>query len=170
MSGRELDSVAVLVMAPLLGADLSYVAIDPRVVVLDGNAAFAGEVRDEHPNGPAPTVEIPKAERARLLGEADVLVVGYPVPSFVIDRAPRLRWVHHTQAGVSNLHRSDLWSSDVMLTSGRGTVSARAIAEYAVAVALFAAAGSTRQPARSATADSRAAATTCARLSGRRWA
>ena len=35
--------------------------------------------------------------------------------------APRLRWAHHTQAGVSNLHRSDLWSSDVVLTSGRLT-------------------------------------------------
>jgi phosphoglycerate dehydrogenase-like enzyme len=52
-----------------------------------------------------------------------------------------LRWAHHTQAGVSNLHRSDLWTSDVTLTSTRGSVSARAIAEYAVAAAMFAARG-----------------------------
>ncbi|HEV7687913.1 MAG TPA: NAD(P)-dependent oxidoreductase, partial [Acidimicrobiia bacterium] len=46
-----------------------------------------------------------------------------------------------TQAGVSNLHRSDLWTSEVMLTSGRGEVSARAIAEYAIAAVLFSARG-----------------------------
>ena len=141
MSERGVDSVTVLVMAPGLGTDLSYVSIDPRVVVLDGNAAFASEVHDEHPHGPAPPVDISKAERDRLLGQADVLVVGYPVPRFIINRAPRLRWVHHTQAGVSNLHGTDLWSSDILVTSGRGSVSARAIAEYAVASALFVARG-----------------------------
>ena len=49
VSERESDSVTVLVMAPWLGADLSYVAIDPRVVVVDGNAALASELHDEDP-------------------------------------------------------------------------------------------------------------------------
>lgn len=128
-------------MAPGLGADLSFVAIDPRVVVLDGNAAFTSELYDEDPDGRAAAVEVSRVERDHLLGQADVLVVGYPVLRSVAARAPRLRWAHHTQAGVSNLHRSDLWSSDIMLTSGRGAVSARAIAEYAVAAAMFAARG-----------------------------
>ena len=141
MSERESDSVTVLVMAPWLGADLSYVAIDPRVVVVDGNAAFASELHDETPDGRAPAVEVPRAERDRLLGEAEVILVGYPVPRSIVGRAPRLRWAHHTQAGVSNLHRSDLWTSDVTLTSGRGTVAARAIAEYALAAAMFVARG-----------------------------
>lgn len=128
-------------MAPGLGADLSYAAVDPRVVVLDGNAAFASELHDEDPGGRAPAVEVPRGERDRLLAAADVLVMGYPVLRSVAARAPRLRWAHHTQAGVSNLHRSDLWASDVTLTSGRGVVSARAIAEYAVAAAMFSARG-----------------------------
>jgi phosphoglycerate dehydrogenase-like enzyme len=133
--------VTVLVMAPWLGADLSYAAVDPRVIVVDGNAALASELHDENPDGRAPAVEVTRDERDRLLAEADVLVIGYPVPRSVAGRAPRLRWAHHTQAGVSNLHRSDLWSSDVTLTSGRGAVAARAIAEYAVAAAMFVARG-----------------------------
>ena len=141
MSERDADSVTVLVMAPWLGADLSYVAIDPTVVVVDGNAALASELYDEDPDGRAPAVEVPREERDRMLGEADVILVGYPVPRSLAARAPRLQWAHHTQAGVSNLHRSDLWVSDITLTSGRGTVAARAIAEYAVAAAMFVARG-----------------------------
>jgi phosphoglycerate dehydrogenase-like enzyme len=141
MSQRGSASLTVLVMAPVLGADLSYAAIDPEVVVVDGSAAFASEIYDENPHGRPPAVEVSRTERDGLLGEADVLVVGYPVPRSIAGRAPRLRWAHHTQAGVSNLLRSDLWSSDVTLTSGRGAVSARAIAEYAVAAAMFVARG-----------------------------
>jgi glyoxylate/hydroxypyruvate reductase len=141
VSGRDSESVTVLVMAPWLGGDLSYVAIDPRVVVLDGNAAFASELHDEDPDGRAPKAPVSREARDRLLSEADVLVIGYPVLRSLAARAPRLRWAHHTQAGVSNVHRSDLWSSDVTLTTGRGTVAARAIAEYAVAAAMFVARG-----------------------------
>jgi phosphoglycerate dehydrogenase-like enzyme len=110
--------------------------------VLDGNAAVASELHDEDPDDrPAPPAAVPREERDRLLAEAEVLVVGYPVPRKIAARAPHLRWAHHTQAGVSNLLRSDLWSSDVTLTSTRGSVSARAIAEWAIAAVLFAARG-----------------------------
>ncbi len=98
-------------------------------------------MHDDDPGGRAPEVEVPREERDHLLGRAEVLVIGYPVPRSIAGRAPRLRWAHHTQAGVSNLVRSDLWSSTVTLTSGRGTVSARAIAEYAIAAVLFSARG-----------------------------
>ena len=50
-------------------------------------------------------------------------------------RAPRLAWAHHTQAGVSNLLGSDLWTSPVTLTTSRGMVGATAIAEYVMAAA-----------------------------------
>ena len=49
--------------------------------------------------------------------------------------SPRLTWAHHTQAGVSNLAGTDLWDSQVTLTSSRGAVAATAIAEYALAAA-----------------------------------
>ncbi len=118
-----MDVVNVVVMAPALGPDLSYISsVDPRVRVIDANQADG-------------------AALDAALGVADVLLVGFPVPSLVAARAPRLVWVHHTQAGVSNLHSSDLWTSGVTLTSSRGVMTAGAIAEYVVAAAAFFARG-----------------------------
>ncbi|MBO0834232.1 MAG: D-2-hydroxyacid dehydrogenase [Actinobacteria bacterium] len=118
-----MDVVNVVVMAPALGPDLSYAsAVDQRVRVIDANHA-AG------------------AELDAALGVADVLLVGYPVPSVLAGKAPHLAWAHHTQAGVSNLHDTDLWTSGVTLTSSRGVMAAGAIAEYVIAAAAFFARG-----------------------------
>jgi phosphoglycerate dehydrogenase-like enzyme len=118
-----MDVVNVVVMASILGPDLSFVStVDPRVRVIDANKAD-GEELDA------------------ALGIADVLLIGYPVPSLVVARAPHLVWAHHSQAGASNLHDSDLWTSGVTLTSSRGVVAASAIAEYVVAAAAFFARG-----------------------------
>jgi D-2-hydroxyacid dehydrogenase (NADP+) len=118
-----MDVVNVVVRAPALGADLSYVsAVDPRVTVIDANRAD-------------------REELDAALGVAHVLLVGYPVPPLIVAKAPRLTWAHHTQAGVSNLHACDLWTSGVTLTSSRGEMSASAIAEYVVAAAAFFARG-----------------------------
>jgi len=48
-------------------------------------------------------------------------------------RAPRLKWFHQRQAGASNLLGSDLWGSDVVVTTSRGVANPLPIAEYAVA-------------------------------------
>lgn len=139
------EQVKVLVMAPQLGADLGYVAaVDPRIEVLDGNAAFAAELAElagssGAGSGTGPTRE----ERDALLAEAEVLLVGFPVPRGIAARAGSLRWAHHTQAGVSNLLGSDLWEAPVLLTSSRGAVAATAIAEYAIAGVLAFARGVT---------------------------
>lgn len=119
-----MNEVNVAVIAPILGEDVSYVSeVDPRVRVLDANFAGTG-------NG----AEADRAdELERILAPAEVLLVGYPVPKVLAALAPRLEWAHHTQAGVSNLAGTDLWSSDVTLTSSRGAVTATAIAEYALA-------------------------------------
>jgi phosphoglycerate dehydrogenase-like enzyme len=128
-------TVKVLVMAPHLGGQLAYVAgVDPRIEVLDGNGAFRAElVAQDRVPGPMPAGAPSRAERDRLLAAAEVLLVGYPVPPRLASRAPSLRWAHHTQAGVSNLLGSDLWTSAVPLTSSRGAVGVTAIAEYVMA-------------------------------------
>jgi phosphoglycerate dehydrogenase-like enzyme len=124
----------VLVIAPNLGSDLGWLAdVDPRLEVLEGNA-LARDIDSGKP----------------LLEEAEVILLGYPVPDGIVGRAPRLRWVQHTQAGVSNLHGTDLWDSQVMLTSSRGAVAATGIAEYVIAGAYYFARGlheATRQKA-----------------------
>ena len=124
-----MDEVNVAVIAPILGRDLSFVSdVDPRVRVFDANFAAPGHRAE--PDGSA----APGAERlAAVLARAEVLLVGYPVPEGLAALSPRLAWAHHTQAGVSNLAGTDLWDSEVTLTSSRGAVAATAIAEYAVA-------------------------------------
>ena len=121
-SRSQRDGVGVLVVAPSLGRDLGWLAeIDPRVHVIDGNDGAAQ----------------PEAVWA----DAEVLLVGFPVPRELAARLPALRWAHHPQAGVSNLHASDLWASSVTLTSGRGHVAPSAIAEYVIAAAFHHASG-----------------------------
>jgi phosphoglycerate dehydrogenase-like enzyme len=128
------QKLRVLVIAPNLGPDLGWLTdVDPRLEVLDANA-LAQQIDGGKP----------------LLERAEVILLGYPVPRGIIERAPHLRWVQHTQAGVSNLHGTDIWDSPVTLTSSRGAVAATGIAEYVMAGAYYFACGlheATRQKA-----------------------
>jgi len=104
-------SVRLVVIGPVFGGDLSFIAdVHDRVqvTVADG------------PDDPA-------------VAEAEAALLGYPVPTVLAAKAPRLRWAHHIGAGASNYHHSDLWTSDVVLTSSRGAAGATAIAEYVMA-------------------------------------
>jgi phosphoglycerate dehydrogenase-like enzyme len=129
------EQLDVLVIAPNLARDLDWLeGVDPRVRVHDGSEL-------------ARSLD---GEAAPLLDQAEVILLGYPIPEGLAGRAPRLKWVHHTQAGVSNLHRTDLWRSQVVLTSSRGSVAATGIAEYVIAGAYHFARGlneATRQKA-----------------------
>ncbi len=138
--------VNVLVMAPILGEDFSFISdVAPHIRVLDGNAAYAAEleaegtrtIAGELSSGTLPSLE----ERNALLAQADVLLISAPVLKNIASRSPRLQWVHHTQAGVSNLWRSDLWDSQITLTSSRGFVAPTSIAQYVITAALFFARG-----------------------------
>ena len=135
-------NVNVLVMAPVLGNDLSFISgVAPQVRVLDGNAVFAAEIAAEGSraslrelsSGPSPLIE----ERNALFAQADVLLISHPVLRNIASRAPNLKWVHHTQAGVSNIWRSDIWGSKITLTSSRGYVAPASIAQYVITAALF---------------------------------
>ncbi len=126
-----MDEVNVAVIAPILGRDLSFASdVDSRVRVLDANFAATG-----HRAGGGGQAAHDPVLLADILAQAEVLVVGYPVPEGLAARCPRLMWVHHTQAGVSNLAGTDLWGADVTLTSSRGAMAATAIAEYVLAAA-----------------------------------
>jgi len=125
-----MGEVNVAVIAPILGPELSFVSdVDPRVRVFDAN--FAAPGRRAGPGSAA----APGSELEDILAQAEVLLIGYPVPDDLAAMSPHLVWAHHTQAGVSNLAGTDLWASKVTLTSSRGAVAATAIAEYALAAA-----------------------------------
>ena len=80
-----MNVVNVAVMAPILGADLSYVTdVDARVRALDANQA-TGDSRHQLPGQALAPDRV-----SDILAVADVLLVGYPVAGRLAGRAPRL--------------------------------------------------------------------------------
>src|SRR5258708_17168445 len=73
--------------------------------------------------------------------QAEVILGGWPFPIDLRARAPKLKWVHQSPAGASNLGIGDLWGSSVMVTTSRGWGNTLAMAEYAVAGILYFAKG-----------------------------
>lgn len=120
-------------------------AIDPTIRVMDARGRFEVEYAD---TWPAETVHryVPQAlvtqntstrtERDALLAEAEVICVGFPFPLDLVARAPRLKWLHQTPAGASNLRMGDIWGSRVTVTTSRGYNNALPIAEYVLATML----------------------------------
>src|SRR5262245_61237573 len=115
-------------------------AVDPRVQMIDAGGWFDGEIRETWPDfaatrylSPSSTGSGTREERDRLLAEAEIILGGWPFPLDLRARAPQLRWFHQRPAGASNLRLGDLWGSDVMVTTSRGSGNTLAMAEYAVA-------------------------------------
>jgi phosphoglycerate dehydrogenase-like enzyme len=115
-------------------------AVDPAVRLIDAGGWFDGEYRETWPAFSANRYLAPDAagkgtreERDRMLADAEVILGGWPFPFDLRARAPKLKWFHQRPAGASNLLKGDLWGSDVMVTTSRGSGNTLAIAEYAVA-------------------------------------
>ncbi|MFH1486354.1 MAG: D-2-hydroxyacid dehydrogenase [Chloroflexota bacterium] len=70
-----------------------------------------------------------------LLREAEV-IYGLRLPKDIVERAPRLRWVHTSSAGIDTLIRTSLWGSDVVLTNSSG-IHAIPMREHVLAVMLM---------------------------------
>ncbi len=126
-------------------------AVDPAIRLVDAGGWFDGEIRETWTDYAAARYLLPdsagagtRAERDRLLGEAEVVLGGWPFPRDLRARAPRLKWFHQRQAGASNLFDSDLWGSEVVATTSRGAANPLPIAEYAVAGLLHFAMGLNR--------------------------
>jgi phosphoglycerate dehydrogenase-like enzyme len=115
-------------------------AADPAIEFFDAGGWYDGEIRETWSDYAAAryllsdsTGSGTREERDRLLAEAEVVIGGWPFPLDLRSRAPRLKWLHQRQAGASNLLNSDLWGSDVVVTTSRGASNPLPIAEYAVA-------------------------------------
>ncbi len=143
------DRVEVLVIEPIGDADLRRItALDTRVHVVDARGWFDAEIRETWPawtvrrylgNRPCPPSS--RAERDQLLANAEIVFGGWPFPLELRGRAPRLRWFHQRPAGASNLQQSDLWGSDVLVTTSRGHGDVRPMAEYVLGLFLHFARG-----------------------------
>jgi phosphoglycerate dehydrogenase-like enzyme len=136
-----MEQVNVLAIQRISAADRARIAaVDPRVRLVDAGGWFDGEIGDTWPAFTAARY-LPadsagagtRAERDRLLADAEVILGGWPFPLDLRARAPRLRWFHQRPAGASNLRLGDLWGSDVLVTTSRGATNTLAMAEYAIA-------------------------------------
>jgi phosphoglycerate dehydrogenase-like enzyme len=134
-------TVNVLAIQRLGAADRARIeAVDPAIRLTDAGGWFDGEIRDTWSAYAASrylargsTGAGTRAERDSLLGEAEVILGGWPFPLDLRARSPRLKWFHQRPAGASNLRIGDLWGSDVAVTTSRGVGSTLAMAEYAIA-------------------------------------
>ena len=94
-------------------------AVDPRIRVFYAAEQVAAETkRTRGPIDQAPP-EVDDAELNSLLRETEI-IYGLNLPGNLLDRAPRLKWVQTSSAGVDPIVGTKLWQSDVILTSTSG--------------------------------------------------
>jgi len=114
--------------------------VDGRVKVIDARGWFDVELRATRPKwtvdryvgsrkSPATSV----AERNNALALAEIVLTGWPPVNDLRARAPRLKWVHELPAGASNFLGTDLWGSEIVVTTSRGLTNRRPMAEYVLA-------------------------------------
>jgi phosphoglycerate dehydrogenase-like enzyme len=145
-------SIDVLTISRISAAERARIeAVDPAIRLTDAGGWFDGEIRETWPAyasarylGRNANGQGTRAERDRLLAEAEVILGTWPFPLDLRARAPKLEWFHQRPAGASNLKLGDLWGSDVVVTTGRGLGNTLAIAEYAVGAILYFAKGLNR--------------------------
>jgi len=121
-------------------------AVDAAVHVIDARGQFEVEyaqtwpaetVRRYVPQAVIAQSTMSRAERDALLAQAEVICIRFPFPLDLRARTPRLKWLHQTPAGASNLRLGDLWGSPIAVTTSRGYNNALPIAEYILATMLL---------------------------------
>jgi phosphoglycerate dehydrogenase-like enzyme len=139
----------ILVIGLISDEDFERIGtIDKRLKVVDGRGLFDSEIRETYPNRSVQAFlsngqdrPSTRHERDQILSKVEIILGGYPFPLKISSRAPRLRWYHQLQAGANNLRQSDLWGSDVMVTTSRGYGNTRAMAEHVLSCFLHFARG-----------------------------
>lgn len=144
-----MERVKVLILPHVADRVIDRIAeSDPCIDIIDARGWFDGELRSTWPQWtvdrylgdrkyPSTAIE----ERNRALSDAEIILLGWPPVKDLRARAPRLKWVHQTPAGASNLFDTDLWCSDVLVTTSRGLTNKRPMAEYVLGAFLHFARG-----------------------------
>lgn len=133
--------VEVLIIQPVSDDVLDRIgAVDSQIHVIDARGWFDGELRStwsqwtvERYLGDRKYPERTLAQRNRALASAEIILLGWPPVKDIRARAPRLKWLHQLPAGASNVFDTDLWNSDVVVTTSRGLTNRRPMAEYVLA-------------------------------------
>jgi glyoxylate/hydroxypyruvate reductase A len=136
-----MESVEVLIIPQLSDEVLQRIQnVNVRVKIADVRGWFDLELRATWPRWtvdrylgarrfPSKSLE----ERNQALASAEIVLTGWPPLKDLRARAPRLKWVHELPAGASNFLDTDVWGSDVLVTTSRGLTNRRPMAEYVLA-------------------------------------
>lgn len=115
-------------------------SVGDRISVIDARGWFDVELRASWPRwtvdryiGARKSPATSLAQRNRALASAEVVLTGWPPVKDLRARTPRLKWVHELPAGASNFLDTDLWGSDIIVTTSRGLTNRRPVAEYVLA-------------------------------------
>ena len=136
-----IESIEVLVIQQVPDQVLDRIAnVDQRIKVIDARGWFDVELRATWPQwtvdrylGSRKYPATSGDQRNQALASAEIILVGWPPVKDIRARAPRLKWVHELPAGASNFLDTDLWGSDVIVTTSRGLTNRRPMAEYVLA-------------------------------------
>jgi phosphoglycerate dehydrogenase-like enzyme len=136
-----MDNVQVLVMPQVPNEVLQQIQqLDRRVDVIDTRGWFDVEIRATWPQwtvdrylGARTSPATNLKQRNQALARAEIALTGWPPLKDLRARAPHLKWVHELPAGASNFLNTDLWGSDVLVTTSRGLTNRRPMAEYVLA-------------------------------------
>ena len=110
-------------------------AVDPRIQLFYVAEQIAAETK-------SPRLAIDRAPEERTGGDLDSLlreaevIYGLRFPANILERAPRLKWVQTSSAGVDTLVGTTLWQSDVILTNVSG-IHTTQMREYVLGMMLM---------------------------------
>ncbi len=130
-----MKSLNVLVVTPSFDKGLPHAdeeilrrirSVSPRIKVTDASTIVFAELRGDNSH---------KKELDALLAETDILF-GFVPPKNVISRAPKLKWMQVTSAGVDRHQGTEIWQSKVILTGVSG-IHATPISEFVLGLMLM---------------------------------
>jgi D-2-hydroxyacid dehydrogenase (NADP+) len=130
-----MESLNILVITPSFDQSMPHAdarclrlirAVSPRVKVRDATALAVGEFRGDRSK---------KQKLDSLLAWADV-IFAFVAPADTISRAPRVKWIQVTSAGVDRWIDTDVWRSRLILTGVSG-IHATPIGEFVISLMLM---------------------------------
>ncbi len=130
-----MESLNVLVVTPSFDKALPYAdedilrrirSVSHKIKVTDASTMVFAELRGD---------DSKKEELDALLAETDILF-GFVPPKNVTARAPRLKWMQATSAGVDRHQGTEIWRSKVVLTGVSG-IHATPISEFVMGLMLM---------------------------------
>jgi phosphoglycerate dehydrogenase-like enzyme len=101
-------------------------SVSRNIKVTDASSLLSAEFQGDNSK---------KDELDKLLAETEVLF-GFVPPKNIIKRAPRLKWMQVTSAGVDRHQGTEIWNSDIILTGVSG-IHATPISEFVMGLMLM---------------------------------